>query len=225
MGADSSPAILPISNAPPPSIAAAGNQPMSSSSSNSAVRAFLTTISENIRFGLANRRPWLELADRSAFSKPESISEATLRLRKNYNYFRTNYLTIVTAVLAISLLSNPFSLFLLSGLLAAWLFLYVFRQSSDPPIVLFGRQFSDRESLLFLIVSTVAVIFLTSVGSVLVSALMIGVAIVSLHGAFRAPEDLFVDEQEPQGGVPGFLTLLSGGAAATTQPPPMAARA
>ncbi|KAH6806824.1 prenylated RAB acceptor 1.B4 [Perilla frutescens var. frutescens] len=221
---NSSPAILPISNAPPPpSNTTAGNQQLSSS--NPSVRLFISTISENIRFGLANRRPWLELADRSAFSKPESLSEATLRLRKNYNYFRTNYLTIITAVLAISLLTNPFSLILLSGLLAGWLFLYVFRQSTDPPIVLFGRQFSDRESLLFLIVSTVVVIFLTSVGSVLVSALMIGVAIVSLHGAFRSPEDLFLDEQEPQGGVPGFLTLLTGGAAANAQPPPMAARA
>ncbi|XP_057801130.1 PRA1 family protein B4-like [Salvia miltiorrhiza] len=220
-GANSSPAILPISNAAAQPPTAAGNQQLSS---NSSVRLFLTAISDNIRFGLANRRPWSEVVDRSAFSKPESISEATLRLRKNYNYFRTNYLTIVTAVLAFSLLTNPFSLILLSGLLAAWLFLYVFRQASDPPIVFFGRQYSDRETLLFLIVSTVAVIFLTSVGSVLVSALMIGVAVVSLHGAFRAPEDLFLDEQEPQGGVPGFLTLLSGGAVATSQAP-MPARA
>lgn len=212
-GANTSPAILPISNA-------AAQPPTNHQlSTNSPVRAFITAISDNIRFGLANRRPWSEVADRSAFSKPESLSEATLRLRKNYNYFRTNYLTIITAVLAISLLTNPFSLILLSALLAAWLFLYVFRQSSDPPIVFFGRQFSDRETLLFLIVSTIGVIFLTSVGSVLVSALMIGVAIVSMHGAFRAPEDLFLNEQEPQGGVPGFLTLLSGGAVATTQPP------
>ncbi|KAL3617449.1 hypothetical protein CASFOL_037770 [Castilleja foliolosa] len=177
----------------------------------SAVRAFLSNISETVRSGLSNRRPWQELLDRSAFSKPESVSDATVRIRKNYNYFRINYLTVITAVLAVSLLTNPLSLILLAGLLAAWLFLYLFRQSSDPPVTLFGRQFSDRETFFLLIVSTIIVIFLTSVGSVLVTALMVGVAMVSVHGAFRAPEDLFLDDPEPQGGVPSLLSLFTGG--------------
>ncbi|KAL2500260.1 PRA1 family protein B4 [Forsythia ovata] len=182
-----------------------------------------------VRVGLANRRPWPEVLDRTAFSKPESLSDATLRFRKNYNYFRINYLTVITAVLAISLVTNPFSLILLSALLAAWLFLYTFRQPSDPPLIIFGRQFSEFETLLFLIFSTVVVIFLTSVGSVLVSALMVGVALVFLHGAFRVPEDLFLDEQESQGGVSGFLSLLTGGpasnaAAVSVAPPPVPAR-
>ncbi|GER37936.1 prenylated RAB acceptor 1.B4 [Striga asiatica] len=216
--ANSSPAVLPISN-PQFVPAAADNQQLSSPAPPSAIRSFFAGISSTVSAGLAHRRPWPELLDRSAFSKPESVSEATLRLRKNYTYFRTNYLVVITAVLAVSLLTNPFSLILLAGLLASWLFLYVFRQSSDPPINLFGRQFSDRETLLFLIVSTVVVIFLTSVGSVLVSALMVGVGIVCLHGAFRAPEDLFLDEQEQQGGVPGFLSLfINGGAPVVAQP-------
>ncbi|CAA0835871.1 PRA1 family protein B4 [Striga hermonthica] len=218
MAANSSPAILPISN--PQSVPAtpADNHQLSPPAPPSAVRAFFSGIFSTVRGGLANRRPWTELLDRSAFSKPESVSDATLRLRKNYTYFRTNYLVIITAVLAVSLLTNPFSLVLLAGLLASWLFLYVFRQSSDPPINLFGRQFSDRETLLFLIFSTVVVIFLTSVGSVLVSALMVGVGIVCLHGAFRAPEDLFLDEQEQQGGAPGFLSLFTNGAPVVAQP-------
>ncbi|KAL3623211.1 hypothetical protein CASFOL_032027 [Castilleja foliolosa] len=224
MAANSSPAVLPISN--PQSVPAAAtviattdNQQLTSSAPPSAVRTFLSGISSTVRSGLSNRRPWPEVVDRSAFSKPESVSEATLRLRKNYTYFRTNYLVVITAILAISLLTNPFSLILLAGLLASWLFLYVFRQSSDPPINLLGRQFSDRETLLFLIVSSVVVLFLTSVGSVLVSALMVGAGVVSLHGAFRAPEDLFLDEQEQQGGVPGFLSLFVNGAPAVPQPP------
>ncbi|XP_073066543.1 PRA1 family protein B4-like [Primulina eburnea] len=210
--ANSSPAILPISN-PQQSTATATDGQQSSS----AVRMFFAGISETVRSGLSNRRPWPELVDRSAFSKPESISEATLRIRKNYQYFRINYLTVVTAVLAISLLTNPFSLILLAGLLAAWMFLYLFRQSSDPPLVVFGRQFSDRETLLFLVISTVVVIFLTSVGSVLVSALMVGVAIVCAHGAFRVPEDLFLDEQEQSTGASGFLSFFTGANAAITQ--------
>ncbi|XP_057808215.1 PRA1 family protein B4-like [Salvia miltiorrhiza] len=199
---------------------AAGDQ---QSSSTSAVRALLSRISQTINSGLSDRRPWSELADRSGFSKPESFSDANLRLRKNYAYFRTNYLMIVTAVLAISLLTNPLSLLLLSALLAAWLFLYLFRQASDPPITVFGRQFSDRAILFALIVSTVVVLFLTSVGYVLVSALMVGLAIVFAHGAFRVPEDLFLDEAEPLARVPSLLSFLAGGAPAPQ--PPIAARA
>ncbi|XP_075490011.1 PRA1 family protein B4-like [Primulina tabacum] len=210
--ANSSPAILPISNPQQSTATTADGQ-----QSSSAVRMLFAGISETVRSGLSNRRPWPELVDRSAFSKPESISEATLRIRKNYQYFRINYLTVVTAVLAISLLTNPFSLILLAGLLAAWMFLYLFRQSSDPPLVVFGRQFSDRETLLFLVISTVVVIFLTSVGSVLVSALMVGVAIVCAHGAFRVPEDLFLDEQEQSTGASGFLSFFPGANAAITQ--------
>lgn len=79
-------------------------------------------------------------------------------------------------------------------------------------MVIFGRQFSERETLGLLILSTVVVIFLTSVGSVLVSALMIGLAIVCTHAAFRVPEDLFLDDPQDSPAT-GFLSFLSGGAA------------
>lgn len=210
----SSPPVLPISN--PESTATATSdtqQTITGVGPTPALRSFITRISDTIQGGLSNRRPWSELIDRSAFSKPESVSDATLRIRKNYSYFRTNYLTLISIVLAFSLVTNPFSLLLLSSLLAAWLFLYVFRPS-DPPLVLFGRQFSERETLGVLIVSTVVVIFLTSVGSVLVSALMIGLAIVCTHAAFRVPEDLFLDEQESP--ATGFLSFLATAGAAPT---------
>ncbi|XP_024965029.1 PRA1 family protein B4-like, partial [Cynara cardunculus var. scolymus] len=87
------------------------------------------------------------------------------------------------------------SLVILLGLLAAWLFLYLFRPS-DPSLVIFGRTFSECETLGLLIVSGIVAIFLTSVESVLISALLLGTAVVSAHGAFRTPEDLFLDEQE-----------------------------
>ncbi|GFP99378.1 pra1 family protein b4, partial [Phtheirospermum japonicum] len=98
------------------------NPKSDNSQQSSAVRPFFSNISETVQYGLSNRRPWPELLDRSAFSKPESISKATVRIHKNYNYFRINYLTVITAVLAVSLLTNPLSLILL----AAWLFLYLF---------------------------------------------------------------------------------------------------
>ncbi|KAK9162616.1 hypothetical protein Syun_003518 [Stephania yunnanensis] len=101
-----------------------------------------------------------------SFSRPASLSDAASRLRKNLSYFRTNYSVVLVAVLALSLLSHPLSLLLLLSLLAAWLFLYLFRPS-DAPVVILGRAFSDRETLALLVLLTVFLVFLTSVGSLL----------------------------------------------------------
>ncbi|KAK3032861.1 hypothetical protein RJ639_037038 [Escallonia herrerae] len=220
--AASAPPILPISQT---TTTIGGGSAIESQppASTAAVRAFISHIADTARAGLSQRRAWSELADRSAFSKPDSISDATTRIRKNYSYFRVNYLTVIAGVLALSLLTNPLSLITLLGLLAAWLFLYLFRPS-DPPLVVFGRAFSERETLGVLILSTIVVVFLTSVGSVLISALMVGAAIVCAHGAFRAPEDLFLDEQDSA--ATGFLSFLGGAAsnAAVSAAPAVAAR-
>ncbi|XP_010543701.1 PREDICTED: PRA1 family protein B3 [Tarenaya hassleriana] len=193
------PPTIPVSNHP-----SADLQPPVSAS---AFRAFFSRLSSSIRYGFSQRRPWLELVDRSSISRPESLSDAYSRIRKNLPYFKVNYVTIVSIVLALSLLSHPWSLLVLVGLLGAWMFLYLFRPS-DQPLVILGRTFSDRETLGVLVILTVVVVFLTSVGSLLTSALLVGVGIVCLHGAFRVPEDLFLDETEPAAA--GFLSFLSG---------------
>lgn len=216
--ASTAPPVLPISNhqvtaptATSATVPTAVSGPDSSASSAAALRSFVGRLSDSLRHGLDQRRPWSELADRTAFSKPESFSDATVRIRKNYSYFRVNYYAVVAAILAVSLLTNPFSLVVLIGLLAAWTFLYLFRPS-DQPVVLVGRTFSDFETLALLSGLTVFAVFLTSVGSVIISALMLGVAVVCLHGAFRVPEDLFLDEQE-NSQTTGFLSFLRGAAA------------
>ncbi|KAL2602942.1 hypothetical protein R1flu_003925 [Riccia fluitans] len=55
--------------------------------------------------------------------------------------------------------------------------------------------------------------FLTDVGSLLISSILVGVAVISAHGAFRVPDDLFLDDQEAPGGLFSFL------GPATSQPP------
>lgn len=159
------------------------------------LRAFISKASDSLRHSLSQRRPWAELLDRTAFSKPENLSEATFRIRKNFSYFRVNYYAIGALALAVSLLTNPISLVILFGLLAAWVFLYFFRPA-DQPLVLFGRIFTDFETLVLLCGLTLCVVFLTSVGSVLVSSAMVGVAFVCVHGALRMPEDMFMEAQD-----------------------------
>lgn len=156
-------------------------------------------------------------------ARPDSLSEAASRIRKNLSYFKVNYISFIAVVLAFSLLSHPFSLLVLLCLLGGWIFLYLFRPS-DQPVVILGRTFSDRETLGVLVVLTIVVVFLTSVGSLLISALMVGLAIVCAHGAFRVPEDLFLDDQEPANA--GFLSFLGGAAssAAAAAAPAVASR-
>jgi len=183
------------------------------------VRTFITRLFGYTRRALSNRRPWIELVDRNSFSRPHSLSEATSRVRKNFSYFRINYLTLLALVLAVSLLYHPFTLLLLLSLLAAWLFLYAYRPS-DQPLVILGRTFSDGETLIGLILLTVIVVFLTSAGSLLISAGMVGMAIVAAHGAFRVPEDLFLDDQDPSGssGLFSYIGGVASSAAATAGP-------
>lgn len=216
------PPVLPISTtaAAAGSVESQGQPPIATP----AFRAFINNITDTVRNGLSQRRPWAELADRSAFAKPESFSDATVRVRKNYSYFRVNYLAVVALIVAVSLFTHPFSLIVLVGLLAAWLFLYLFRPS-DQPLVILGRTFSDTQTLMGLVALSVFVVFLTSVGSVLISALLVGVAVVFAHGALRVPEDLFLDEQETSAST-GFLSFLNGAASnvAAATAPAIAAR-
>lgn len=188
-----------------------------------AFRNFIHRLSSNIRRGFSQRRPWTELLDRSSFARPDSLTDAASRIRKNFSYFRINYISLLALSVAFSLLSHPFSLLVLLSLLAAWLFLYAFRPS-DQPVVIAGRTFSDRETMGILVVATIVVVFLTSVGSLLISALLVGLALVCTHGAFRLPEDLFLDEQEPTNS--GFLSFLGTAAssAAAAAAPTVAAR-
>ena len=203
------PPLLPVTNP-----AAAGSSPAATAVgadapiATPAFRLFLSKLSDSARRSLSDRRPWTELVDRSAFSRPDSLSDATSRLRRNLAYFRVNYAAVVAFALGASLLAHPFSLLVLLGLLAAWCFLYLFR-GSDQPIVLFGRTFSDRETLLGLVVASFVAFFFTSVASLIISGLLVGGAIVAVHGACRMPEDLFLDDADAASGNSAAQGLLS----------------
>ncbi|KAH7405514.1 hypothetical protein KP509_15G073700 [Ceratopteris richardii] len=194
----------------PVGVVATGIGSAPASSRTAAFRAFLGRISENWHHALSQSRPWRELVDRSSFGKPDSLSDATGRIRKNIAYFRLNYALLFTVVVALTLISNPFSLFLLCGLLAAWIFMYILRTT---PLVLGGRTFSEREVLVLMGLLSILVIFMTNVGAVLISAAMMGVAIICVHASFRVPDDFFLDDDVPASG--GLLSFLSTGPSST----------
>ncbi|XP_057756208.1 PRA1 family protein B3-like [Arachis stenosperma] len=188
------------------------SNPPSTATAQVALRGILANSSDSVRHALSRRRPWSELLDRSSFSTPQSFSDGTLRLRKNLPYFRINYYAVVLLTVAVCLLSNPSSLVILLLLLSAWLSLYLLRPS-DIPLVLLGRTFSDFETLSLLTVLTVFVVFLTSVGTVVFSAMLVGVSVVVAHAALRVPEDLFLEQKEGSQSQPvGLFSFLRGAA-------------
>lgn len=165
-----------------------------------------TRLKDYVNTTFANRKPWSEVLERGAFTKPANLSEASARLRKNAAHFRVNYLIILLASVAGGFLMHPSSLFVLGALLAGWV--YVFAVHTGP-LVLNGRELSEREKFLGMgALSFVVVFFLTNVASVVFSAVMMGAALVAVHGACRVPDDLFIDDGEAN---QGLLSILTGG--------------
>ncbi|XP_020092015.1 PRA1 family protein E-like [Ananas comosus] len=153
---------------------------------------------------IAARRPWQEALHAAAFSRPSNVGEATARIRRNAAYFRANYAIAILVVLLLGLLWHPFSMISLVALLAAWLFLYFYRTG---PLVLLGRTFDDGTVLAALSGVTVVALLFTDVGWNVIGSILVGVAIVGVHAAFRSTDDLFLDEQEAAGGgfIPGMV--------------------
>jgi hypothetical protein len=198
---------VPVSTAPAGSTTAAGI------TTTPAARAFLTHVSETAKLALAQRRPWSEMVDRNSFAKPENFSEALTRIRKNCGYFRVNYLIILMTFVAASLVFHVGSLLTLIVILGAWGYLYMVRRD---PLVIWGRTFNEREILVIMTGLTVIGLFLSNVATLILSAVLLGGAVVAVHGALRVPDDLFLDDQESSG---GFLSFLGTG---IPQPPAVA---
>lgn len=153
----------------------------------------------------AQRKPWTEVLEWGTFARPADISEASARLRKNAAYFRVNYAMVLLGSVALSFLMHPASLFVLAALMVGWVYVFALRAG---PLVVNGRELSEREKLLAMSgLSFVVIFFLTNVASVAFSALMFGAGLVAAHGAMRVPDDLFIDDQSNQ----GLLSILTGG--------------
>lgn len=149
-------------------------------------------------------KPWSEVVDRNSFSKPANFAEAAGRLRKNAAYFKVNYLIVMLITLAVTFLLHPSSLIVLGLLTGGWIYVFLVRTQ---PLTIGGRTLSEREKLLGMsALSFITVFFLTSVGTVLFSALSVSFCVIALHGAMRVPDDLFLDDAEQN---TGLLNIFS----------------
>uniref|UniRef100_A0A061SJ67 PRA1 family protein n=1 Tax=Tetraselmis sp. GSL018 TaxID=582737 RepID=A0A061SJ67_9CHLO len=141
---------------------------------------------------VSQMKPWSEVLDTTSFSKPAGLNDALSRIRKNVRYFKFNYLTITFLVTAVTFLLDPPSLGILFTLGLVWFYLLIVRRE---PLTIGGRTLSQREQLLGTLGITLLIIFfLTNVGGELIYALLFSAAVISGHGAFRVPDELFLDD-------------------------------
>ncbi|KIY96207.1 PRA1 family protein B6 [Monoraphidium neglectum] len=97
--------------------------------------------------------------ERGAFARPANFGEASARLRKNAAYFRINYLIVLLASVALGFLMHPSSLFVLGALLIGWVYVFAVRSG---PLVINGRELSEREKVMAMsALSFVVIFFLT----------------------------------------------------------------
>ncbi|CAJ1902376.1 unnamed protein product [Sphenostylis stenocarpa] len=164
---------------------------------------FITRPVTSTPAAFAIRRPWEEVFALYSFTRPYSINEATVRVKRNLNHFRVNYFMIVLFVMFLSLLWHPLSMIVFLVALIAWFFLYFFR---DEPVVVFGTAMDDRAVAAALTAVTVVALVFTRVWVNVVVSVVVGIALMVLHAAFRSSEDLYMDEHEGYDG--GLLSFV-----------------
>lgn len=162
---------------------------------------------------LKTSKPWKEFVDRTAFTKPESFSNAVGKIRKNVAYFGVNYLILMLVVLVLFLIAQPSAIVWLLVLSSMWLYVMAVNPG---PVTIGGRTFSQMEKLIATSVFSVAAVFyFSSVGSVLLYAVLSGVGLIAIHGSLRTPENLFNDdapgvENPSKSFMTAFSTAFSG---------------
>ena len=162
-----------------------------------------------IIFVRVQAKPLAEVFDITAVSKPGNFGELTSRVRKNISYFRTNYAIVTVGTTALVMLMNPWSLFVLALLALVWFYFYIMKTT---PLVLGGREFSDKEKFMLLSgTSLFTIFFLTSVGATIFYAIGLSMIMIGLHASIRSPDDttLFAEEVPGEGGsLTGLLTMF-----------------
>ncbi|MCD7471390.1 hypothetical protein HAX54_011798 [Datura stramonium] len=131
-------------------------------------------------------RPWPLFIDTAALSLPISFSDATYRINKNLRYFVGNYAIIILSILLISLIFRPVSLVLFLIIFAGWIYLYF---SRNEPLELFGFDVDDKFVLGFLTLVTFVALLVAKIWTNIIISIGVGIVILCVHGALRAPED------------------------------------
>ncbi|XP_052206590.1 PRA1 family protein G2 [Diospyros lotus] len=149
---------------------------------------------QNLSNAVSRYRPWQqEFVAAGAFDRPDSLSAAGIRLRRNARYFVINYGIIIAACAAATLLGAPVALMVYAAVFVLWLVLHFFRED---PVVVWGHHVDDRLVIGGLALVTVLAVWFTGEVTYLLNGVAVGLLISAIHGALRNPDGLFLDEED-----------------------------
>ena len=152
----------------------------------------VSRVKQQIKDGLATRRPWRVMFDFHSVGIPRGLSDAFSRIKKNLLYFQTNYAIVFLVVIFLSLIKHPTSLIVLTVLVFVWIFLYFLR---DEPLVLFGHQVDDRTVMISLSALTIGMLLFTHATGNILGSLLTAVVLVLIHAGVRRSDNLYSDEE------------------------------
>ncbi|CAH8348938.1 unnamed protein product [Eruca vesicaria subsp. sativa] len=146
------------------------------------------------------RRPWGVMFDVHSMELPHSISNASSRIKTNYNYFQMNYAIFLSIIFLIviysSLIKHPVTLIAFTVLVSIYVFL--FHLQYHEPMEVFHYQINDcvfRIVKMCLILLAAGLFLWTKTTCSLRWPLLIGCVVVLIHTVVRKTEDLFLDEE------------------------------
>lgn len=140
-------------------------------------------------------RPWSEFANTSQMAKPE-FGEVFERVKENAEYYAFNYLCVLLAMSALTILTSPLAF--LGGLfiVAAYFYLYFL---NPEPLVVFGITFDNNIKAAAITLFSLVMLWLTGAGATF-TGLVVFVGLVSAtHAVLRKPpgEADFVTAYQP----------------------------
>ncbi|KAL8147002.1 PRA1 family protein G2-like [Apium graveolens] len=148
----------------------------------------------NLSTFISRHRPWPEfLSSAGEFTRPDSLTGITSRLRLNSKYFGINYTIIITVCTSIALLGAPLSLLMIALVCLMWILLWFCREDQ---IVIAGSFVSDQAVVIGLGLVSVVVVWFAGVLNSLLVGISVGILVSALHCLFRNPDGLFLDEND-----------------------------
>ncbi|KAI9124568.1 hypothetical protein K1719_004490 [Acacia pycnantha] len=136
-------------------------------------------------------KPWEDMICPSRLALPLSFFNFIHRIKTNAHVYRTNYVVVMLLVVLLTLLWHPICVIIYCGLVAAWVVLYLVRES---PLRACGYEIDQRLVATLLLAVTVGLIFVSDVWDNILVGFCVGLFIVLVHAVMREAEEEDEDE-------------------------------
>ncbi|CAA7016797.1 unnamed protein product [Microthlaspi erraticum] len=153
----------------------------------------LESISQENQCKPATRRPWRVMFDFHSMGLPRGVSDVFSRYDKNVEYFRLNYVIVVSIIISIAVFVNLIKYPIALIVYTVWIFLWICYFLRDEPNKLFGYAINDRGVSICLGLIGVPLVKLTNDMYSICLPLFTGSVLVLIHSVVRKTEDLFLD--------------------------------